>query len=168
MKKPRYSRDLTEVKVGDIRSVRFEVGVKHPLRGKYVPARITSVHAGYDGKGIRAETIDPFIWPEDPEGSFWEDNEGVIHWETVPEHESMHEGWVITKGHIRDTTFPVKLWVARYQTGELVAFIHNPEKMGRYWVDKKYGFPCFTLPRDYYPEVTFASGPKMVTYIQRP
>ena len=161
----RYSRDLTNVKVGEIRSVQFEVGIKHPLRGKYVPARITSVNAGWNGKGITAKTIDPFIVPEDPMGNFWEDEKGIIHWETVPEHESMHEGYVITKRHIKDTTFPVKLWVARYQTGHLVAFTHKPVQRGMYWEDPR-GL-AIPLPRNYYPEVSFSSGPKEVTYVQQ-
>ena len=169
MEKKRYSRDLTNVKVGDIRSVQFDLGPKHPLYKKYVPAVITIVNGGYDGKGISAKTLNPFIWPEDPEGSWWEDSCGKIHYETVPAHEATHEGWVsreCIKGHVRDTRFPVKLWVARTKAGELEAFIHKPEKIGQYWVDRKYGFPCFLLPKDYYPEVSFSSGPKEVTYIQ--
>ena len=161
----RYSRDLTNVKVGDIRSIQFEVGIKHPLRKKYVPARITRVNASWDGKGIEAETIDPFIWPEDPQGKFWEDpSTGEIHWETVPEHEATHRGWVVTKGHIKDISFPITLWVARYKTGHLVAFTHKPVQRGMYWEDD-YGH-TITLPRNYYPEVKFSTGPKEVTYIQ--
>ena len=161
----KYSRDLTNVKVGDIRSVQFEVCVKHPLRKKYVPAKITRVNAGWDGKGIEAETLEPFIWPEDPQGSFWKDpNTGETHWETIPEHNAIHSGWVVTKGHIRDISFPVTLWVARYKTGHLVAFIHKPRQIGKYWIDDR--GPTITLPRTYYPEVKFSTGPKEVTYIQ--
>ena len=65
---------------------------------------------------------------------------------------------------MKDISFPITLWVARYKTGHLVAFIHKPEKRGMYWVDD-HG-PTITLPRVYYPEVKFSTGPKEVTYVQ--
>jgi hypothetical protein len=160
----RYSRDLTNVKPGDIRSVRFSTGVEHPIHNKYVPAVITHVHTGYDGNHIQARTLNPVHWPADPQGYITYDGNGYPKFSHRPPFDAVWEGWVETKGHIRDISFPIKAWVSRYKDGHLVLTFHEPTKQGIYWEDPQ-GI-TIPLPKTYYPEVTFKSGPKEVTYVQ--
>ena len=159
----KYSKDLSNVQPGDIRLVQFEVGPAHPLYNKWVPAEITRVikTTSRTGIGIEAETIEPVIWPEDPKGSFI-DKGKEIQWVKTPVHSANHSGWVKTKGHLETQNYPIKMWVSRYADGHLVMTVHKPVLLGEYWVDPL----GITIPMSstYFPEVTFLSGPKEVTY----
>ena len=158
----RYSRDLTNVKPGDIRSVRFSTGVDHPIHNKYVPAIITHVHAGYDGNHIDAKTLNPVHWPEAPDGLITCDRQGNPKFSTRPAFDEVWEGWVETNGHIRNQDYPIQVWISRYKDGHLVLTFNKPVKQGMYWVDTQ--GPTIPLPRTYFPEVTFTKGPQQKTY----
>lgn len=158
------SKDLSNVKPGDIRLVKFCVGVAHPLAGKYVPAVITWAGRcnSKSGFGIRAKTAEQFLWPEDPEGLIISLEDGTVKFGSKPAHFTDWEGWVETDGHLENQGYPVKAWVSRYSDGHLIMTFHKPSKMGNYWVDP-YG-TVVPLPKDYYPEVNFENSPKEVTY----
>lgn len=66
---------------------------------------------------------------------------------------------------INNNSFPIRMWVARYKDGHLILTLNKPTKLGDYYIDET--FPAIPLPSEYFPEVTFTSGPKQVTYIQK-
>lgn len=63
------------IKKGDKISVKFSVGVNHPLYGKWVEAIVDFV-GGYDGKQIHATTVKEVYHEYDPKGLLVYDEDG--------------------------------------------------------------------------------------------
>lgn len=157
-----YSTDLSNVKVGDIRLCILSVGEAHPLYKKYVPCVITEVTHSFDKTSLRAETLEPVHFPADPEGFFWWDDNGRYHSKLRPAYDEKVESWVETKGHLSTQGFPLQVWVSRHKDGQAILTFHKPTKRGQYWVDDQGS--ATPLPKGYFPDVTYESGPKEKTY----
>lgn len=157
-----YSTDLSNVKKGDIRLCCLSVGVEHPLYKKYVPCVITSVMHTFDKTSIRAETLEPVHFPADPHGYFYYDSLGRFRTKTRPAFDEKVESWAETEGHLETQGYPLKVWVSRHKDGQAILTFHKPRKRGNYWCDN--AGQSWPLPKGYFPDVTYESGPKEKTY----
>ena len=157
-----YNTDLSNVKVGDVRLCMLSVGKEHPLYKKYVPCVITSVMHAFDKTSIKAETLEPVHFPADPEGIFWWDDNGIYRSKLRPAHDEKVESWALTEGHLETQGYPLKVWVSRHKDGQVILTYHKPTKRGQYWVDDQ--GVATPLPKGYFPDVTYESGPKEKIY----
>lgn len=157
-----YSKDLSNVKPGDIRLVQFETGVDNPIKDQWIPAVITRAFNNGRKMCIEAETLEPIHWPEDPKGYFYFDKLGRFRTKRRPAYDAKHIGWVRTEGHLDLQGFPIKVWVARHKDGQAILTYHKPRKCGDYWHDN--AGQSWPLPKGYFPDVTYENSPKEVTY----